>query len=149
VTAPVEELYRAGGLAGEYAACCSTRYSKASARWRTWAGYAADRFPIVSIQLYSVGKTSSVSNVDVTKPPMTTVASGRCTSAPAPVEIAIGMNPTLATSAGIQTADGDYVSIDFPGATATRAFGINARGDVVGSYVAAGQTFGFLARRTH
>src|SRR2546430_7186882 len=49
----------------------------------------------------------------------------------------------------VQTVDGDYVSIDFPGATATRAFGINARGDVVGSYVAAGQTFGFVAQRTH
>ena len=32
-------------------------------------------------------------------PPITTVASGRCTSAPAPVAIAIGTNPTEATSA--------------------------------------------------
>src|SRR5206468_7480303 len=58
---------------------------------------------IVSTQLNSVGKTKRVSSVDVTKPPMTTVASGRCTSAPAPVETAIGMNPTLATSAVIRT----------------------------------------------
>ena len=32
-------------------------------------------------------------------PPITTVASGRCTSAPAPVAIAIGRKPMLATSA--------------------------------------------------
>ena len=31
---------------------------------------------------YSTGSTTSVSSVDVTRPPMTTVASGRCTSAP-------------------------------------------------------------------
>src|SRR5437773_3347886 len=47
----------------------------------------------------------------------------------------------------VQTVDGEYVSIDFPGATATRVFGINARGDVVGAYVLGGQTNGFLARR--
>jgi len=39
----------------------------------------------------------------VSSPPMTTVASGRCTSAPAPVEIAIGMKPRLATRAVITT----------------------------------------------
>ena len=31
---------------------------------------------------------------------MTTVASGRCTPAPAPVDTAIGTNPSAATSAG-------------------------------------------------
>src|SRR3990167_9336258 len=36
-------------------------------------------------------------------PPMTTVASGRCTSAPAPVAIAIGTKPSDATSAVIRT----------------------------------------------
>jgi uncharacterized membrane protein len=40
-----------------------------------------------------------------------------------------------------------YQSIDVPGAASTRAQGINARGDIVGSYVKAGKTFGFLARR--
>ena len=34
---------------------------------------------------------------------MTTVASGRCTSEPAPVAIAIGTKPRLATSAVIST----------------------------------------------
>ena len=36
-------------------------------------------------------------------PPMTTVASGRCTSAPAPVAIAMGTKPNEATSAVIRT----------------------------------------------
>ena len=41
--------------------------------------------------------------MDVTSPPMTTVASGRCTSAPVPCESATGMNPRLATSAVMST----------------------------------------------
>ena len=36
-------------------------------------------------------------------PPITTVASGLCTSAPVPVFSAIGINPRLATSAVINT----------------------------------------------
>ena len=47
--------------------------------------------------------TISVSSVAVVSPPMTTVARGRWTSAPEPVEKAIGMNPRLATSAVIRT----------------------------------------------
>src|ERR671934_2563975 len=39
----------------------------------------------------------------LTTPPITTVASGRCTSAPTPVLNAIGTNPRLATSAVIST----------------------------------------------
>ena len=52
---------------------------------------------------YSTGSTSSVSSVDERMPPMTTVASGRCTSAPAPVASAIGTKPSEATSAVIST----------------------------------------------
>ena len=37
---------------------------------------------------------------------MTTVARGRCTSAPAPVEMAIGTNPRLATAAVISGGGG-------------------------------------------
>ena len=40
-----------------------------------------------------------MSIVEVNKPPITTVASGRCTSAPAPVDIAIGKNPIAAAPA--------------------------------------------------
>ncbi len=40
--------------------------------------------------------------VDEMIPPMTTVANGLCTSAPAPVAIAIGMKPRDATECGHQ-----------------------------------------------
>jgi hypothetical protein len=44
-----------------------------------------------------------------------------------------------------------FTTIDYPGATATRAVGINSRGDVVGSYVdTAGKTHAFfLGRARH
>src|SRR5690554_7705537 len=51
-----------------------------------------------------VGSTSRVNAVAVNNPPITTVASGFCTSAPAPVAIAIGMKPTMTTSAVVRTA---------------------------------------------
>lgn len=34
----------------------------------------------------------------------------------------------------LRTKDGEFTKIDFPGAVATKAFGINARGDIVGTY---------------
>ena len=40
-----------------------------------------------------------VSSVDVTRPPITTVARGRCTSAPAEVDIAMGRKPRAAAAA--------------------------------------------------
>lgn len=46
---------------------------------------------------------SKVSKVDDTIPPITTVASGRCTSAPVPVANAIGIKPSDATQAVINT----------------------------------------------
>ena len=49
------------------------------------------------------GNTSSPRSVEETIPPITTVASGRCTSAPAWVEIAMGMNPKAATMAVVTT----------------------------------------------
>src|SRR5229473_454452 len=39
---------------------------------------------------------------------------------------------------------GAFTSIDFPGANYTDARGINPRGDIVGLYVGAGVTHGFL-----
>ena len=48
---------------------------------------------------YKTGKTINVNTVEVTKPPITTVANGFCTSAPAEVEIAIGKNPNAAAEA--------------------------------------------------
>jgi len=49
----------------------------------------------------------------------------------------------------IHAATYGYVTIDYPAATTTRAFGINSAGDVVGNYVSGGVTRGFLARRTN
>ena len=49
---------------------------------------------------------------------------------------AIALNPSAGFNGSFE-----FVSIDYPGATATRVFGINGRGDVVGSYVdSAGKT---------
>jgi uncharacterized membrane protein len=45
------------------------------------------------------------------------------------------------------SAPGGFRSIDVPGATATRAFGINAAGAIVGSYTDATGTYGYLWRR--
>jgi hypothetical protein len=59
--------------------------------------------PRLANQEYTEGKTSNVSSVEVIKPPMTTVASGRCISAPALVDIAIGTKPRLAMRAVIMT----------------------------------------------
>ena len=53
----------------------------------------------------------------------------------------------LAPEPGL-TISYQFESIDFPGATTTNAFGINRRGDVVGSYIdSAGKTHAFLFSR--
>ena len=61
----------------------------------------------------------------------------------------VGVYRNAAGVHGFALESGGYVSVDVPGATATRAFGINARGNVVGSYVSNGQTHAFLTRLTH
>ena len=58
---------------------------------------------ILSNHTYNTGNTSKVSKVAETKPPITTVANGRCTSAPAPLLNAMGKNPSEATAAVINT----------------------------------------------
>src|SRR5258708_8342394 len=52
---------------------------------------------------YSKGSTKSVRIVEDRIPPITTVARGRCTSAPVPVAMAMGTNPSEATRAVIKT----------------------------------------------
>ncbi len=60
----------------------------------------------------------------------------------------VGVYRNSAGLHGFVLRDEVYVAIDFPGALATRAFGINARGDVVGTYVATdGTSHGFVATR--
>ena len=65
-----------------------------------------------SNQRYRTGRSTSVSRVADTRPPMTTVASGRCTSAPAPWLMAIGRKPREATAAVIKTGR-SRVSVPF------------------------------------
>lgn len=50
---------------------------------------------------------------------------------------------------GFILVDGDYTAIDVPlsGATVTRTFGVNARGDIVGSFLLGGRTRAYVARR--
>lgn len=57
----------------------------------------------LSIMLYRTDNTISVSKVDEIMPPMTTVASGFCTSAPIRVESIIGKKPKMSTSAVMRT----------------------------------------------
>lgn len=57
--------------------------------------------------------------------------------------LTFGINPQFGVSGSFS-----FESVDFPGATATRAFGINAHGTVVGSYTDAGaKTHGYLLTR--
>ena len=53
--------------------------------------------------IYKQGSTTNVKNVAVINPPITTVANGFCTSAPAPLLNAIGKKPSEATAAVIST----------------------------------------------
>ena len=50
-----------------------------------------------------MGNTNKVKKVAISKPPITTVANGRCTSAPSPWLNAIGKKPSDATKAVINT----------------------------------------------
>lgn len=56
-----------------------------------------------------------------------------------------------ASAVGVLSANSGFSagfrSIDVPGAVATRAFGINARGEIVGSYTDTTGTYGFLWRK--
>ena len=52
-----------------------------------------------SSKAYNKGTTSKVSSVAVNSPPMTTVAKGRCTSAPADPDTAMGRKPNMAAVA--------------------------------------------------
>ena len=63
---------------------------------------------------------------------------------------ALGINSFRGESSTLGIFCEEYRSIDFPGGTRTRAFGMNAHGDVVGTYVdAANRVHGFLAEVAH
>ena len=75
-------------------------------------------------------------------------ASAMCAGTSSHVKLAIGY-ASVPAGFVIDTRTWAFETLDVPDATATRAFGINAGGDVVGQYVdAAGKTRGFLASRT-
>jgi len=76
--------------------------------WKMSPGECIENYRQASIsfrpnRIYSVGRTNSVSSVAEISPPITTVASGFWTSAPAPSPSAIGKNPNEATSAVMTT----------------------------------------------
>ena len=51
-----------------------------------------------STHRYKAGKSNGVKSNVLVNPPIITVASGRCTSEPMPVEVAAGTKPTIATT---------------------------------------------------
>jgi hypothetical protein len=61
----------------------------------------------------------------------------------------ITSDQSVATVSELASEDyvGAFESINVPGAVGTRAFGINARGDIVGSYTDSTGTHGFVRRR--
>ena len=71
---------------------------------------------------YRTRSTSSDMTIALTTPPMTTVASGRCTSAPTPVLNAIGTKPRLATSVVISTGRSRVSAAWFTASSSGRPF---------------------------
>jgi uncharacterized membrane protein len=60
--------------------------------------------------------------------------------------LALGL--VLGASSDVFGQGGTFTAIDFPGATTTQAWGINASGDIIGNYVSADKaTHGFLRSR--
>src|SRR5512139_866783 len=57
----------------------------------------------ISSHSYRTGSSTRVSRVELSRPPTTTVASGRCVSAPTPEDSNIGTRPRIATLAVIST----------------------------------------------
>lgn len=62
------------------------------------------------------------------------------------IEDVMAGDELASTMSTLSAGDARFTSIDVPGAVATRAFGINTTGDIVGSYTDATGTHGFLLR---
>ena len=82
--------------------CASTLSANSIKKGNIASGLMLILLPVKKI-MYNNGNTNSVRNVAVNSPPITTVARGFCTSAPAPCDNAIGRNPSEATVAVIST----------------------------------------------
>lgn len=65
--------------------------------------YADSGLSLACNSAYKDGKTNKVNSVEDIIPPITTVAKGLCTSEPIPVFSAMGINPSEATSAVVNT----------------------------------------------
>src|SRR5690606_21385833 len=89
----VQDQHRQEGAALDLLRCVGLAHSSSPSALRCFTALAA-----------KVGRTSRVKAVAVSRPPMTTVAKGFCTSAPAPWANAIGIKPTMATRAVVRTA---------------------------------------------
>ena len=71
-------------------------------------------------------------------------AIGACSDGTAPTHPAAATAVSLDRSAQDRAEPGTFTTIDVPGATATVAFAINNAGTIVGRYVTAGRTHGFV-----
>jgi hypothetical protein len=56
----------------------------------------------------------------------------------------VGQYTSAGVTHGFLLSEGEFASIDFPGASLTITRGINSEGDIVGQYTSAGVTHGFL-----
>src|SRR5439155_8709154 len=56
----------------------------------------------------------------------------------------LALSFALGAASNVLAENPTITTIDFPGAISTQTWGINARGDIVGFYVSAGVTHGFL-----
>ena len=64
----------------------------------------------------------------------------------APRSSGVALAPPLALGESRADRAFEFTTIEYPGASATQASGINARGDIVGAYVLNGVTHGFVLR---
>jgi uncharacterized membrane protein len=60
------------------------------------------------------------------------------------VALIVALAALAVVPSSVAKAGPTFTTIDVPGATATRAFAINERGDVAGAYIRAGKTYGYL-----
>lgn len=79
------------------------------------------------------------------------IVSDYCDAAPCPAQpgdVTGNVHGFLLSRGGQEEQDSEFTPFDFPGTLGTAAFGINARGDIVGPYVdTSGNVHGYLRSR--
>src|SRR5690606_31405976 len=80
---------------------CPKLTSGKAMKSRARSGFGGGKGPLLSRSTiaYNTGNTTKVRMVAVISPPTTTVAKGRCTSAPAELDMAMGRKPRAAAEA--------------------------------------------------